>query len=292
MGTMTNNRFPLTDEIGQAMKVGSTSIEGAEYVSSQVKKHAIKVKFLKDQPDTQEKLFSALDEYVKFTRFKFTVRSQELWTGKVVQASELQNFQNNIALDAAKNLAGKVTEVTLDYAVSAEGHYVRGYSADDGSALDSATVSSLDKLFNAWLASKGYVIKGGYIYDANDKVQDENTRIDPEVIKQLLADGSLEKFLEQKGIDADLREQTYPGEEEEEQIQQEVSEQIREVNEAIDAEVSPSAGAGESPSAGADAGPSVGAGAEPSAGAEAGPSAGAGATDPDVSPGAGSGFGH
>lgn len=184
---MGEKRFPTTQEIKSSMETAGATIEGAEYLASRVRELATKSKFLAKNPELKENIIAAVDKFVDYVRFKLTVNGQP-WSGQEIETSDLKNMQNNLAEAAVKQMAGKVSDVKVDYAISADGHYVRGYSASDG-AVEPETVSNLDKVFNAWLASKDYVIKGGFIYHANDQVQNEKTRVGPETIKKLMDEG-------------------------------------------------------------------------------------------------------
>jgi hypothetical protein len=228
------SRFPKSDEIQEAMKMAGGSIDAAEYLLKRIKTLADEAKFLTKAPELKANVIAAVEKFVEYVQFKLTANGQP-WAGQHVETSDMKNMQKNIAEAAAKELTGKLNEVKLDYAISEKGHYVRGYSSNTG-ALDSESVASLDKLFNAWLASKDYLVKSGFIYNANDTVQSENTRINPEIIKQLLEDGSLEEFMLSKGVNAELRARDYPGEQKEAQAKQEVSSAIKEADVARVAE--------------------------------------------------------
>ncbi|MDR3504129.1 MAG: hypothetical protein P4L79_16295 [Legionella sp.] len=204
-------RFPTTEEIKSSMETAGATIEGAEYLASRVRELATKSKFLGKNPELKENIIAAVDKFVDYVRFKLTVNGQP-WSGQQVETSDLKNMQNNLAEAAVKEMAGKVSDVKVDYAISADGHYVRGYSSSDGGVAPE-TVSNLDKVFNAWLASNDCVIKGGFIFKANDPVQNEKTRVSPEEIKKLMDEGGLEEYMANKGIKIQTRERNYPGEE-------------------------------------------------------------------------------
>lgn len=209
-------RFPTTDEIKVSMETAGSSVEGAEYLASRVRDLADRSKYLSKNPELKENIIAAVDKYVDYVRFKLMANGQP-WSGQQVETSDLKNMQNNIAAAAAKELSGKLTDVKIDYAVSEKGHYVRGYSSSSRE-VGPETVSNLDKIFNAWLATKDYVIKGGFIYNAKDTVQNESTRINPETIKEMMKEGGLEAFMTEKGVNAQTRERAYPGEEQQAQV--------------------------------------------------------------------------
>ncbi|USQ14006.1 hypothetical protein J2N86_01270 [Legionella lytica] len=208
---MAGNRFPTTQEVKSAMETAGTTIDGAEYLASRVRDLATKSKFLSKNPELKENIIAAVDKFADYVRFKLTVNGQP-WSGQQLETSDLKNMQNNLADAAVREMAGKVSDIKVDYAVSAGGHYVRGYSSSDG-AVPPETVGTLDKVFNAWLASKDHVIKGGFIYHIDDKVQNESTRISQDEIQKLMDEGGLKDYMANKGITIQTRERNYPGEE-------------------------------------------------------------------------------
>ncbi|EHL30769.1 hypothetical protein [Legionella drancourtii] len=241
------SRFPSTTEIKSAMEMAGSSIEGTEYLVSRIKKLAENSKLLSKSPELKANVIAAIEQFAEYVKFKLTTHGQP-WSGQRIETSDLKNMQKNIAESAAKELTGKLSEVKLDYAVSEKGHYVRGYSSNNG-ALDSKSVESLDKLFNAWLASKDYVIKGGYLYSANDSVQGENMRISADVVKKLMAEGGLQEFMAEKGFNTSMKARDYPGEQKEAQAQQEVEYAVEQAN-RVSEERAPDVVPEEAPNAG------------------------------------------
>jgi hypothetical protein len=244
-----SSRFPSTTEIKSAMEMAGGSIEGTEYLVSRIKTLAENSKLLRKSPELKANVIAAIEQFAEYVKFKLIAHGQP-WSGQRVETSDLKNMQKNIAESAVKKLTGKLSDVKLDYAVSEKGHYVRGYSSNSG-ALDSKSVESLDQLFNAWLASKDFIIKGGYLYSANDSVQSENTRMSADVVKKLMAEGGLQEFMAEKGFNTSMKARDYPGEQKEAQVQQEVEyavEHASQVSEEraldVEPEEAPNAGAG------------------------------------------------
>ncbi|MFT4060058.1 MAG: hypothetical protein QM652_10995 [Legionella sp.] len=246
--------FPSPETIQKIFNVAGLTTEGAWYAHGRITKSADNATCFVKEPGLKKDVLDATARFAEHIELKLTPNGNP-HRGQYIETSDQKNLQKNIAEAAAKDLADKLSEeIKLDYAVSEAGHYVRGYSSSNG-ALDSHFVDSLDKLFNAWLISKDYIIKDGFIYNANDKVQSENTRIDPEIIKQLLEDGGLEEFMLNKGVKAKLRVRDYPGERTEAEKKQEVTSTLKRVEAArvaeeqaqvpeVEAEEAPHAGAG------------------------------------------------
>lgn len=215
----SSSRFPTTDEIKEAMEMAGASIEGAQYLAARVKNLAANSKFMNKSPELRDNIIAAVDKFVEYVEFKLTANGQP-WSGQQVETSDLRNMQENIAEAAAKELSGKLTDVRLDYAVSEKGHFVRGYAAGKG-ALNPEEAETIDKFFNGWLASEGYKIKAGFLYNINAETVEEN-RISEDVVKEKIADGSLEKYMAEKGVNATLRTRDYPGAPKEARVKREV----------------------------------------------------------------------
>lgn len=237
------SRFPTTDEIGVAMELAGSTIEGAEYLAFRIRELADKSNELNKNSGLKNNIIAAVDKYVEYVKFKLTANGQP-WSGQEIEVSDLKNMQNNIAAAAVKELSGELADLKIDYAVSSEGHYVRGYSSDNG-GVSVDTVSNLDKIFNAWLAAKDYVIKDGFIYNAQDMVQSEHTRVNADIIKQLIADGGLKEFMTAKGIsNIEVRERPYPGEEKVVQAKQDAEAAVKDVQRYANEDEGPEANVG------------------------------------------------
>lgn len=218
-----SSRFPTIQEIKMAMELAGSTIDGAEYLNTRIKSYAEKLPL-----EVKREVTSALDSFVESVKFKLTAHGQP-WSGQQIEVSDFKNMQKNIADSAAKELHGKLTDIRLDYAVNEKGHYIRGYTADSG-AMDSESVNALDNLFNAWLATKDYLVKDGYLYNANDLTQDEQNRINPDEIKELMAEGGLQEFMASKGINAVTYLQDYPGKQEEKQAKESLESALEKVS--------------------------------------------------------------
>ncbi len=230
------SRFPTSSELKDAMEIAGSSVEAAEYLAQRVNELAENSKVLKKSPDLKQNVLSAVTRFVDYVKFKFLTKEQP-WAGQSVETSHMKNMQQNLAEEALNDLDEELTEVRMDYAVSEAGHYVRGYSSENG-ALEPEAVSAVDKLFNAWLASKNYLIKGGYLYPADSTAQEVSNRLNAETVKNLLADGTLNEYMEQQGIDLDMHTREYPGEQKEAEAKQQVQAAVERAEQAASAEPS------------------------------------------------------
>lgn len=213
-------RFPTTTEIKSAMEMASGSVEAAEYLNAQVKKLAEQSKFLAKNPELKAKVINAMQQFSDYVSFKNTVQGQP-WAGQSVEVSEHKNFQNNLADEAIKQVTNKTQNIRMDYAIDEKGHYVRGYSAN-GEMVSSEAASALDRVFNAWLANNNLVIKGGFIYPT-DASQIESNRLSAEQVRALISEKGLTSFMEQKGIQVEMKLREYPGARKEAQTKQDVT---------------------------------------------------------------------
>lgn len=179
-----------------------------------------------------------IQEVVKlldYAKFIVTLRGNPWVLGDSIlpmsAETDFDYFQIYLAHGAAIQL--QATEVTLDCAISDESNFIRGYSSD-GKALDTKTVDSLDKLFNAWLATMKFESKDGATYNLISKdgaifkatkatiwldSQGEPVRVDPEEFKLALdrKSNGLEAYIQQqnKDIGITIQQHEFPREEDE-----------------------------------------------------------------------------
>lgn len=223
--------FPTSEAFGLCMETAN-SRGGAKYLGQQTDKYLNAAKI---PTEMKNNIKGAMDNFVEKRVLQFSMNGDP-WSGQKVNYATEMNMQLNAAEQAIKALNGKLTNVKFDFAVSNAGSYVRGYSSGNG-PLDSESVTSLDKLVNAWLATKdgGYIVKDGFLYNAMDKVQGENNRINPEKVRELLASSGLQEYLSGKGFDVKMKERAYPGETKEAQVKQDLISAANKANSASDA---------------------------------------------------------
>lgn len=243
--------IPEKRELLDAMKVGETSIEAAQYFAGRVKQIFSKAKL----PDNVVKeVIEKVEEYARLVSFKLTTGSH-LWSGQPTESSDFNNMQKNIAEEAASKAIDLINgNLRLDIAINNSAQLLRGYSVE-GKALDANVVDSLDKLFNAWLAGKGVISKGSTLYEATENgeikkgSQGKEIKADAERIKSLLndKDQGFAQFLDKKGIkDITIQQQEYPGVQKEAQKVQEVKKAPEVKAEAVSVEAEEKAPVGPS----------------------------------------------
>lgn len=223
----------LKETLLNAMSVAESSIEAAEYLVTQFKQLLIRAKMLDKCGDILKKV----EEFAKYTTFKLRSSAQP-WYGQSVESSSFKNMQNNIAMDAVKNLGElgiEAKDVIFDFAVNDHtSEFLRGCSVDE------KALTTFDKLFNAWLAEKNLISVGSTLYEitADGQIkldgQGKQVKANPAQVKQLINDPEqgFAKYMEGKGIKITCREQGYPTVQKGVQVQQAVREAIEAIPEA------------------------------------------------------------
>lgn len=151
-----------------------------------------------------------------YAKFLVTLRGNPWILGDTILSmnaeTDFDYYQIYLAHGAATKL--QIKDITLDCAISDESNFIRGYSSG-GNALDTETVDSLDKLFNAWLASMKFqgqdgavynlISKDGSIYKATKAKlwldnQGEPVPVEPDEFRAALdrKKGGLEEFIHKK----------------------------------------------------------------------------------------------
>lgn len=221
----STNQFPAIAQIKVAMESAGTSIEAAEYLQSRIQKISDSIKAINKSPDLREKADNVLAAVAKFTdyvKFKLSY-SDESWKGEKIASSEKENILKNVASAALKGMEGKLTNIKLDYAVSEKGHFMRGYSKE-GAVLDEDSVKIMDKLLNGWLAEKGYGMHDGYLNKEGNKVSAAE-------VEQLLDDGSMQQYMDKKGVtNLSMQSRDYPNEQKEAELERTVEAAVEQTN--------------------------------------------------------------
>ncbi|KTD13588.1 substrate of the Dot/Icm secretion system [Legionella gratiana] len=231
--------LPPKPELLKAMQNAEKSPELARYLRQRVHEIIENSRYYKKSPEAMaaaKEIEKAIDEFVQFVEYKFSQREQ-IWLGDLPETSSFKNMQTGIAEKAASNLADKnYEEIQFDFAISEEGHFVRGYAVPGtDEPLDEGTVESLDQLFNAWLAKKYQIAtENGYFFNS-DKEGSHIRKLPVEIMEQLLADSAKDfrDFLQESNVSTTLvtRQREYPGEQrlEEERIRAKTQKAIKEL---------------------------------------------------------------
>ncbi|KTC86268.1 hypothetical protein [Legionella cincinnatiensis] len=212
--------LPPKPELLKAMQNAEKSPELARYLKERVHDIVENSRFYKKSPEAMEaakEVEKAIDEFVQFVEYKFSQRGQ-IWLGDLPETSSFKNMQTGIAEKAISNLVEKNYEgIRFDFAISQDGHFVRGYAAPGTDApLEESTVESLDQLFNAWLAKKYQIAtEDGYLFKTDDK-GNHIRKLTVDEVEQLLADSAKDfrDYVRESNVSTELitRQREYPGE--------------------------------------------------------------------------------
>ncbi|MBI2785940.1 MAG: hypothetical protein HYX60_06405 [Legionella longbeachae] len=209
--------LPAQTELLKAMQTSDTS-EGAQYLSARIHQLVESSKHL-NRPEiieTAKKVVAAVDEYAQFVEFRHASRSQ-LWSGQAPEVSSFKNMQMGIAEQALSKIGSK--DVRFDFAISQDGHFVRGYASPDKDAppMEPTEVQSLDRLFNAWLAEDYQIAtENGYFYKTDSEGNLlKNQKMSMAEVDEIMANSAKEfkDYLHEKGgIELTGKQREYPGE--------------------------------------------------------------------------------
>lgn len=196
--------LPLKDQLLLAMKVGETSIEGAEYLLKRFKEIVERAKMKEGVGDMIERL----EKYTELVKMRLS-RSRDAWLGAGISLSDHQNMQENLANRASQALItlGVPEDLQLDIAIKDSSQVLRAYS-EGGKELEPEKIASLDTLYNAWLAKHNILLKDGILYKTDkDGIilkngAGEDITADPEETRTLIDNVSqgYKKFVQDKGI--------------------------------------------------------------------------------------------
>lgn len=205
--------LPSNQSLNAAMEVASTP-ESAGYFRDGV------IELLKQEKklESSQSLVSEVKKFAEYVGYN-NKSSGSVWSGVSI-LSEFKSFQQNLAASAIGNINEQ--DILLDFAVSRDSEFLRGYSSG-GKALDDSTNAELDTLFNAWLAENNMISKGGVIYESDeageikyDKGEGAPKKADADELKRQIYDKSsgFERFVHERKEDIEftVREHAYPKE--------------------------------------------------------------------------------
>ncbi|STY30956.1 Dot/Icm secretion system substrate [Legionella wadsworthii] len=216
--------LPPREDLLKAMQNAERSPEAARYLSERVHQIVDSSKFINKSPASRkvaEEVLKAVDEFTKFVEYKFE-QGVKPWSGEMPEKSDFKRMQQGIAQEAVGTISQKqLPGIRFDFAISREGHFVRGYASTDNQAgpLGEDTVASLDRLFNAWLASKNPPIAtdNGYFYRADANGNRDNKALTAEEVEELMQDSAedFKRYLADRNVETSLvsKHRDYPGEE-------------------------------------------------------------------------------
>ncbi|KGP63094.1 type IV secretion protein Dot [Legionella norrlandica] len=197
---MAVKRLPTKQALLEAMEVGETSIEAAEYMATRFAEILTEAKLLPQCQDMLDKI----NEYAQYVRFKLLSAAQA-WSGEARPTSELQNVQENKARFLASNTQDLPAGLKVEIQIGDDARILRGYSPK----ADQDQLKTLDGLLDGWLAKNDLAVSGGKVVKtdaAGNKVE-----INPEEIRNLINDSEkgVAKYFEDKGVSIGVIQRTY-----------------------------------------------------------------------------------
>src|SRR5205085_1285138 len=106
----------------------------------------------------------------------------------------------------------------FDFAISKDGHFVRGYASTgkEAPSLEDETVDSLDRLFNAWLANNHQVVTENGFFYKTDSDGNKTQKLTAKEVEELMSDSAqkFKDYLQDRNVGTELesRQCEYPGE--------------------------------------------------------------------------------
>jgi len=197
---------PNSSQILKIMEVAGATPETADYFVERLKQVFAKAK-VSDQPEFKNMLERA-EEFRVNVKLHREFNAQ-YWSGAMASETKFKNLHWNIATTASDEVKQAISgALVVDVAISDRSEILRGFADNDQPIENEKVISSLDKLFNAWLVEHDMVSQDSTLYDANGDGEirfDERGKpvvADPEHVKALITDAEkgLEQYLESKKI--------------------------------------------------------------------------------------------
>ncbi|KTC85497.1 MULTISPECIES: hypothetical protein [Legionella] len=209
-GSGVKQLAPGVDAIENAMELARFNSETADYLVGSFKKSMFNLG--KSMIERSKGMLKKLENFRDFV-FLQNDSKGGAWAGKPVK-TDFKNFQQNVADKAAEEFTTAVTNpVKIDFAVSNESEFIRGFSAD-GKKLSKDSAKPLDTLLKAFLAENDLVDKKSVLYQANDKgvinqIDGVPQKADPQDARDTIEDG-LPDYLDDRGITVTVKSHTHP----------------------------------------------------------------------------------
>lgn len=217
-----SKRFSQTDDYRptkkdfQACFEIATTPDGADYMLQQYEK---RLATFPERNNSEEPVVAMKDVIARFASNVHLQRDNRpnAWNGDPVVKTDFQNFQTNLANNAANSLSKSAKEsIQMSFAVSNEANVLRRFSVNAQKA-DTATTNHMDVLFNACLAENQLSSCDGAIYKINDNGEilknqnNEDQRASAEDVQKVILE-KLPLFLKEKDIDIKIKQQKFPQE--------------------------------------------------------------------------------
>lgn len=158
------NYVPDSNQIKTIMKLVERSPEGADYFCQRLET-TFKNAVVLDKP-----VFQSMLDRVKSFRDQVVYNSElgaDAWAAENISATLYQNYLQHSAELAVNEVSHQLTgDLGVEVAVGKGGEILRGYTDGGKPIVDPDLRDSLDKAFNAWLATNEIKTKDGILYKA------------------------------------------------------------------------------------------------------------------------------
>lgn len=191
-------RLPTRQALLDAMRVGETSVEAAEYMATRFEEILTKAKLLPQCQDMLDKV----KEYAQYVSFKL-LSSAQVWSGQERPISDYQNTQENKAEFLAAHMKGMTEGLKLEIEIGEGAKILRGFSSN-GKMVEGEQLKTSDGLLEGWLAKNNLAISGGAVVKIDNAGNRTNTN--PEEIRNLINDSEkgVAKYFAEKGVSIDV----------------------------------------------------------------------------------------
>ncbi|MGL5741322.1 MAG: hypothetical protein ACRCXC_01595 [Legionella sp.] len=215
---------PPKTEFVKIFELTKNTPETARYTVDEVTDIVGQSRILKASPENIQlgrDVIAAMEEFADFVELKQSTANK--WGGEIPAPSDFANLQLGLGQRTFDKLQGQgLSGVRLDFAISADGHFLRGFAptVKDDPLFNSEhkvdTVKSLDTLFSSWLAEQNpkLLTEGGRIYRVDENGNKERPLTVDELDK-LMANSAedFKAYLKAHGnIDLKARQREYEGE--------------------------------------------------------------------------------
>lgn len=221
-GSNIQTLLPTSEALNACMSIVTTS-EAARYFYDELKEK-FQEAGMKDESSQV-----ILQEVEKFCQSVDLIRDSgsKVWAGVSPAEGDFISLQQNLAKQRVTTLAAEVKEqpISMDYAVSDEGNFLRGYVIgdkvlDSSSSEDDKIINDIDELYNAWLAENGMLSQGSEIYLADPHgnilkdMQGQKKRAEGRRVRDLMEDPDkgFQQYMSKRGIQVNTTQHSYPKE--------------------------------------------------------------------------------
>jgi hypothetical protein len=209
-------QLPNKEEILSAMEVSSLSVESARYLETRLTTIITEAKLLEPWSEVLEEV----SNFAHYTEKLLYPGQPWFRQGRDADDPDFRKWHDIVANDAADKLKASwqgidpntIENVVIDFAISDEAQFLRGYSSGAGHDLDPDVVARYDALFIAYLEKENIESQDGVLYESTVDRHGNRVKVDPDKTRALIqnTEEGFKKYLDAKGLYVDIRQQQYP----------------------------------------------------------------------------------